>query len=453
MTLPQRRILYLSFTVVFVLAAGALLFRIQGFRYDFGSGTIERTGAISLESIPGGATIILNGSTEADATPLTVQSLAAGDYDIIITGPGLQPWHKTLAVKPTYVTFTGQVRLWPQPQPGHMVMTQTVSEAVLSPNRQSLLFYTPQGLQAGLWLLNLTSGETTLLARPSGGQPQALEWSPSGHAFLETERSSAGLNWRIFNLANQNWEDVSLPSDVAASLAHWGQSDDELLVSTGQELYQFDRRTNLAQLLWNANLQDFRANDGLIFGLTQDQGQTPMLKILNPSSLQLVPLGQNLVLSSTVNFLPSQPKWLPLLDQDRHTLYLLHSPLTSLTPVRQLPEVTAIDWSADGSKLLLNNQFEIWEYGVDADKLTLFSRLSTPLGSARLFNDEPYLIFSQDKQLWALEFDSRGEQQRWLLASLPASISDLFTDPKGQSVMVELPNGFSKIDLTQPNSP
>lgn len=453
MTLNQRRILYSVFIALFVVVGAVLLFHIQGFRYDFQTGTVERTGAIDIVSVPTGATVRLNGKAVTKATPVTIQSLVPADYEVTITSVGTQPWQKILPVKPSLVTFTGQVRLWPQPQQGTArSVNQPVDISNLSPNRQGLLFYSSHGLTAGLWLLNLTSGQTTLLSRPSGSQPEALEWSPSGNELLVTDHTTSGYSWRTFNLSYQTWNDVSAPEDVLPTLIHWGQTDDELLMSNGQELYEFNRPANTAQLLWTAALQDFRTSDGVIFGLTKEPGQTPTLKILNPSSLQPIPLGQNLILSATVNFLPGQPKWLPLLDQDRHTLYLLHNPLTSQNPVRQLPEVTAIDWSADGQTLLLNNHFEIWQYSVEDDKLNLFQRLSTPITTARMFNDEGYLVYAQDKQLWALEFDTRGEQQKWLLATYPTAIRNIFIDPKGDSLTVELPNGYARVDLTTESS-
>ncbi len=448
MNLVRRRLIYLSFFVVFLAAGSALLFYLQGYRYNSVKGKVQRTGGVVVNSMPVGASITLNGAGQPDVTPTSLQSLIPADYDVGVELPGFQPWRKTLNVKPSLVTFTGAIRLWPQPSTGER-LTPAVNLALASPVGSNLLVYSPTGLNSGLWLYNLATGQGSLLSRFGGSTLVSLEWYRNGQQFLLGLKQGSLTHYQIFDLTSRAWEDVSLPSDLQPHAVHWGDDDDSLLVSSNDQLYQYSRRTGSAKLLWRVNLTDFRAHDGLIFGLTTGSGGALELRLLDLASLHNVTLPNLPTLSANVSWLQARGDWLPLFDQDRHSLYLLHSPLTEPSPLRQLPEGTSLDWSPDGERLLLTNNFEIWQYDITTDKLNLLTRVSTPLGRSRLVGSEPYALLSSGGQLWALEFDSRGQQQRWLLADYGNQIiDDLFLDPGAQSVVVKLGSGLWRLNLT-----
>lgn len=451
MNLFIRRILYSSFFVVFIITSAVLLFYLQGFRYNAQKGLVERTGAIVVESTPKQATVVINGEIQKRTTPSSFQSLNPGDYEVVINMSGWQTWRKILSVKPSRATFTGAVHLWPTPQTGTQITTNPAVNVTLSPDGAKLLYYSKSGLSSGIWLFDLTSGETSLIARPSLGDIISLEWTSSGKEFLIIQKTLSGNNFQIFNLSKKEWDNLNF-SDFSPSIVHFGEDENIVYAYSKDGLYQFNRRTDSAKLLWREQLNDFRFHDDLIFGLVPNENGGINLKILNLSNLQLVPLEKPPVLSTSVNFLENKGEWLPLFDQDRHTLYLLHSPLTELEPIRRLPEITNIDWSIDKENILLINNFEVWQYNIPNNKLNLLLRVSAPITQARFLNNEPYLVYTSGTKVWGLEFDTRGEQQSWLLADYPSAVEDIFIDPLSKNVNVKLPNGFWKINL-KPNLP
>ena len=445
MDLKLRRALYLSFFLIFIVVAVWLLFYLQGYRYNPAKHKLERTGALMVDSTPSGATIVLNGGIQKQATPATIQPLKPGDYEVIVNLPGLQTWRKILNVKPSRVTFTGRLKLWPPPSTGERISGTALTNSSLAPNGENLLYYSSSGLSSGLWLFNLASGQATLLSRPSNSTVSATEWASSSHEILISEKSTQGTAWRTFDLEDQTWEQLTLPPGTAPTAIHWGSNSNSLYVSTPDELYQWNRRSRTLKLLWREALLDFRVHDGLVFGLSRQANGAFNLKILNQSNLQPVPLTDQPTLSTNVAFLEAHGDWLPLFDQDRHVLYLLHSPLTELKPVRRLPEVVTLDWSAGGDRLLLTNNFEIWEYRIEDDRLNLLLRLSTPLVQARAYGQEAYLIYATSQEVWALELDYRGEQQRWLLAKYDSEVEDLFLDPAGRTLNIKTHDGFYRL--------
>jgi len=453
MNLMLRRALYLSFFLIFFAVIAWLLLYLQGFRYNPAKHKLERTGAIMVDSAPSGATIVLNGAIQATETTATIQPLKPGDYETIVNLPGFQTWRKILNVKPSRVTFTGRIRLWPPPSTGDSISGTALTTSSLAPNGENILYYSNTGLSSGLSLFNLASGKVNLLSRPSNSTVLTTEWSPDSHEILISENSSTGVTWRIFNLEYGAWEQLALPTSTKPTAIRWGSNSSSLYLSTINELYQWNRRGRNLKLLWRETMVDFRVHDGLIFGLTRQLNGVLNLKILNQSNLQLVPLEDQPTLSTNVVFLEAREAWLPLFDQDRHTLYLLHSPLTELKPVRRLPEVVKLDWSTDGNQLLLANNFEIWEYRIEEDRLNLLLRVSSPLVRARAYGQEPYLIYASNQEVWALELDTRNEQQRWLLAKYDSEIDDFFLDPVGRTLNVKTRNGLYRLGLIPQPTP
>ena len=447
MDLTLRRFLYLSFFAIFFIVGAALLFHLQGYRYNQDKGRIEQTGAIVVESIPKGALVTVNDKEQSRLTPAAIQSLAAGDYNVSVHLDGYQDWRKVLGVRSSRVTFSGQLRLWPPPQLGERMLGTSGAESLLSPNGQHLLYRLRSGLASGLWLMNLATGKTALITRPSSGTASALAWSPSSRRILSFQLNSGSARIDLYDLEEDLWETVPLPNEVKPQLVRWGENDQLLYVATTEELYQWNRRTKALKLVWRERLDDFRVHDELVWGLVRSNSGGLGLKVLNRTNLKLIPLEEPPQLAGSASFFEARGEWLPLLDQDRHTLYLLHSPLTELAPVRKLPEVISVDWAPDGDRLLLTNNIEIWEYRIDDDKLTLRERVSEPITKSRFFGEEAYLIAAVGNKVWALELDERGERQRWLLAEYTTPIEDIFLDPKVRTLTVETADGFYRLTL------
>ncbi|MFZ5391554.1 MAG: PEGA domain-containing protein [Patescibacteria group bacterium] len=454
MNLFWRRFIYIGFFIVFFIIAFVLLFYLQGYRYDLNNRRLHQIGALMADSLPTKASLFLNDQLTSYQTPTTVQSLQPQDYQVKLDLAGFQPWQKKLTVNPALVTFTGQVRLWPNTQDSQLISDGQINGALLSPNKENLLYQIPSGLNSGLWLLNLSSGQTALLKRQAGLILKNLEWSPSSRYFLTEQNDNGKLSWQIYSLSDNTWQNINPPSDLKIKKLHWGDDEDLVFLATDNELYSFDFGSGSKKLIWREVLSDFRVHDNLIFALTIRSNQTLALKALNLSNLQVVLFDDPPALSSNVKFLPAnQPRgWLPLFDLDRHTLYLLHSPLTELTPIRRLPEVNSLDWSPDGQRLVLTNNFEIWDYTIEDNKLNLLLRLGSAFTLGRYFNQEPYLIVASGKEIWSLELDDRDKQQRWLLTELNSEIQDIYLDPKGKNLVILTADGLSRLTV-DPNEP
>lgn len=448
MTLLRRRILYLSFIAVFIIAGGIILFYLQGYRLNTNNEKwqIERTGAIQAESNPQGADILINGQIINDQTPATILSLRPADYEIKLNLNGFQSWLKTLKVEPSEVTFTGEVRLWPETNTGSAAGTNNIINSWLSPNGENLLYLAKPNAGFELWLLNLQSGQSRLLSRQSSYEIINLEWNSSSRDFLTQERSADSVIWRLYNLESNSWEDISLPAGSTFNNVHWGDNRNTAYAATSTELYEINLRTQSSKMIWREKIVDFRIHNELVYAITRNSGEAIALKLLNLSTLKNIPLTESPVLSTNVKFLTDKKDWLPLFDTDRHTLHLLNSPLTESKPVRTLNDITTFSWSAEDD-LIITNNFEIWQYNFKDESPSFVERLSTTLSGAQKFGTEPYIVFFTNNEVWAIELDNRGERQRWLIGKFDYNVTGIFISPDYKTLTVQTTNDFYRLDL------
>lgn len=450
MTLLHRRLLYISFIIIFIITGGILLFYLQGYRLNTSDWQIKRTGALQVESLPKEAKIYLNDRLWPETTPTTLLSLSPGDYKIELQLDGFQSWSKILRVNPKEVTFTGNVRLWLETKEATPIMTTAapIVNSWLAPNGENLLYLTKSNGGNELWLLNLKSGQTRLIARHANTEVVEAEWSESSRDIIIQEDNKQTYQWRIFNLEANLWEEITPPANSSLSAIHWGEDRHLVYGATATELYEINLRTQTAKLIWRERLIDFRLHAGLIFALVKQGNTAVELKLLKLSNLKQVPLLENPPLSTNIKFATTNKNWLPLLDIDRHQLYLLASPLSEEKPVRLLPDITTFYWTTDRN-LITTNNFEIWQYNVTEDTLTFIERLSSILAGAQKYGPEPYLIFWSGNEIWALETDNRDRRQRWLIGTLTEEIRGVFLSPDYKTLTAQTANNLYRFNLTR----
>ncbi len=112
MTLLHRRILYLSFFLIFFLTAPIILLWAEGYRYNWRKHQLQKTGVLFLESKPNKAEIYLNGKLQKEKTTARLKNLLPDEYQIEIKKGGYQVWQKKLTVKAGETTFAQYIRLF-----------------------------------------------------------------------------------------------------------------------------------------------------------------------------------------------------------------------------------------------------------------------------------------------------------------------------------------------------
>lgn len=147
-----RRVVFWLFALIYVVAVPFLIM------YAFGKPprvalTPSRvtTGALHVVTRPSGATTVINDRRRPDETPITMNGVRSGAYNIRLEKTGFQPWSGTVTVRPDQVAPDGRLLLLPDHLDVHPVISEPVQQVlpliesgyivVLPRSRDDLYFY------------------------------------------------------------------------------------------------------------------------------------------------------------------------------------------------------------------------------------------------------------------------------------------------------------------------
>lgn len=189
MSLRSRRIIYLTFILIFLLITPTIILYTAGYRYNFQKHRIQKTGILILKSRPEGAKIFLNNKLNQLTTPARIANLLPDDYLIKIEKDGFYSWQKTLPVQSRLTTFAENILLFKKTMPAQIV-DGNIEFLSLAPNKQKLIYLQKQDTGQEIWLLDDKTSKKSLLYRSSDNQTLKPEWNRDGRQILITVRDN-----------------------------------------------------------------------------------------------------------------------------------------------------------------------------------------------------------------------------------------------------------------------
>ena len=96
--------------VLFLIATPLLVLYARGFKFDFNTRQIVKTGALVVKTEPTKADVFLNDKKQADPTPSTIRFLLPGDYTVRVEKSDYQPWTKRFSLRSQLVTWAAADR-------------------------------------------------------------------------------------------------------------------------------------------------------------------------------------------------------------------------------------------------------------------------------------------------------------------------------------------------------
>jgi len=187
MTLPFRRIVYLTFIIIFLLITPVIILYTAGYRYNFQTNRIQKTGILILKSNPAGANIYLNEKLRTEKTPARIANLLPDDYIIKIEKENFYPWQKTLSLESSMTTFAENITLFEKTLPAEVVETNSELFS-LAPNKEKIIYLDGKETGDEVWLLNFRNNKNNLIYRLSEAKSNVvnLEWSNDNQKILIT---------------------------------------------------------------------------------------------------------------------------------------------------------------------------------------------------------------------------------------------------------------------------
>ncbi|MDD5144998.1 MAG: hypothetical protein PHW72_02650 [Candidatus Pacebacteria bacterium] len=167
MTKRKRTILFLTLLTTFFLMAPTALLYTQGYRFDFETKRISRTGGLFLKVWPRQAEVYIDGKLKEKTDFLfgsvLVENLLPKKYRIEIKKEGFHSWIKDLEITEKQVTEAKNIVLFDKNfQP--TILVQNIEEGRIDPEQKSLIYRKFSPSSPAWFSYNLENGAETELS-------------------------------------------------------------------------------------------------------------------------------------------------------------------------------------------------------------------------------------------------------------------------------------------------
>ena len=229
MTRRIRRFIFLIFVVFFVATSAGIVLFAQGYRFDFNSLKVVKTGGIFINTSIDGAKIYINdkyiGATSGILNYTTlVSGLTPKNYNIFVYKEGYYPWNKVVEVKNGMVVELNNIILFPLELKKVKVVetpSQTFSEFVINDGKLEIKNAKTKTVKT----YNLTDGK--LLT--------SEKFIPT---ILPNEIVSPNKNKKLYLSNNKLWVDKDLIAEFESPVVFfdWFNDSEHLLWLNNNEL-------------------------------------------------------------------------------------------------------------------------------------------------------------------------------------------------------------------------
>jgi WD40 repeat protein len=419
-----RTIFFSAIVILFLLVTPSVIFYSLGYRIDFNSKKIIKTGAFYFKVWPRGAEIFFDGKSKKKTDFLLgsayISDLLPKTYKVEIKKEGFLTWQKNLEIKENEVTEAKNVFLIPA-NPRLSSIDKEVEDFLFSPDGKSVVLKKTGEDGWSLEFLNLeTDLKTEVFSEKTRVELVNLEFSfDSGNLLLET-REKNKTNYLVLELEKTPINKIPLDFLGSGVKKNFFDPDDNQTIFIFREekgvnyLYKTDLTTKKVSsqpilkdfLIYDATAKDlfFIRNDGFLFrtdflGNNQEKlSQTPIL-------IQKESSGEDKILSdnSTIFLL------------NKGDLYLLDSESKEFKNISE--NINNLEFSPDGKKLFFANNYEVWilflEKKYDQPQKEALDQLFLTRFSERIdrifWYTSGYLIFNVGNKIKTAEIDNRDK--------------------------------------------
>lgn len=243
MNIRPRRILALTFFILFFIAIAPLFMATGGWLYNLKKQKIEKTALLVTDTIPRGAEILLNGEPPRNwwakylptledkryYTPYRLNYLIPSDYELTFQLAGYHMWQKQIELVSGMTTFIENIRLWPTQWPTPFSNT-SFEIAAIHPKDALLAGWSEKN---GLEIYDMNTNKT-VFQKPVKDLKDIV-WHPNANAALIKH------NQKYSAILRQNKTLNELPITSLAENVKWNSDTDQYLYwQEGNSIKQLD---------------------------------------------------------------------------------------------------------------------------------------------------------------------------------------------------------------------
>lgn len=415
-----RELLFWGFVSLFFILAPYILLTTAGYRYQFGSGRLIRTGVLSVSASPRNVAIVLNGESANENTPAVLKHLLPGTYNVALNRNNYHSWLGQIDIREGETTFLNNIMLFLESTP-ELITHESIQEIAIHPNNESIAYSVNTGAITQIWLQMPSTGKTTFLHEQALDTDIKLDWSSEGgYLLVESEQNY------LYTKDVQEME-ISNTGDW-----EFDQDQDHLVYQRIEETVN----------VLNLQTQDISTLD--TFDLA-----SPFKK----SDIQLINNGQNVEIRShtgsgfdLIAILPSgQYKILenddPHLILSRNGYELLLLDLSAEQPKLLEASATLWDWQSKTKELVYSDGHEVTTFEVQNGHREFVTRQSELITSLHWLPEGEHILLSTNSSLSVFEQFAQAKQRFSLLLTEHESINAVWLSDNGNDLyyLVEKP--------------
>ena len=399
MSLQQRRLLFYSFILLFLMIAPLAILYATGRTINWRQFEIQKTGSMIIETEPANADIFLNAKrpnlffnqifqrNSLAKTNTRLTNLAPATYQLRLELSGYIPWERKTVVKANEVTNIGPIRLFKNSKP-ELQYNLEKQDFLTSPDGRTVLTIT--GTTVTVFQVQEKKEFKLTLNLPTN---PSIFWSENQENFVLNDTY-------IINRQAEIIDNLTTSLSFPPSFVRWGNDrSDEIYYIEKNKLFRFIFANNkneevidINALLRSGDLYDYKVdNNHVHFALKKTSAAEIVVLYLNSPRQATAPLPDG-----TYHFISDAKNKILLLETKKKDLYLLEQPL----PLFFSPRVTlvaknyTVGWW-DKNKVLYATPFEIREWNDNHEKL--ISRFGEGIiGVGQLRKNNEILLATKD---------------------------------------------------------
>jgi hypothetical protein len=429
MKLATRRILFVFFLLVFVVAAPMIVLYTAGYRFHFRSWQIVQTGVLSLTSFPRGSTVVIDDIPQSPRTPTVFKNLIPGSHTIRVEHTGYTSWEKTLEIKSRATTFADDITLFSLSLPNRFLALTKDSAVTVHRESGSIAHLKRDEEWTEVWV-EQADGERLVSRLPlAPGMPVTMEWSADGGALAL--RSEHNNRTEILLVSLIDGASLPVTELYPGMITGWWDPRVEGRYFVQDELG-----------VWDVSFPDGKSpilhEDAQ--RLTLDNGEYVTLQSV--ADRTAVSVQQATSIGSLLTYLPrgnyafaDAPRWLSLLvEPTRQEIIIIDRGQSE--PIRLTAQAIAWRWDKSKDRLLYTDGYELHLYDRRTRTDETLTRVSDPIIDVAWDIHGNAVFYAQQTTVSSVELDRRDQRNTAVLVHAD-TIKHLWTSPEGTTLFVE----------------